>query len=67
MARLVRHDAKKPYVIEIGGKRMGFCACGLSNNKPYCDGRHKITADEEEGKIYIYDREGKRTVIESFY
>lgn len=67
MARIVRHDAKKPYVVEIGGQRLAFCACGLSKNKPYCDGTHKVTTDEEDGKLYIYDREGKRIAVESFY
>ncbi|MCC6064184.1 MAG: hypothetical protein LM570_06645 [Thermocrinis sp.] len=29
--------------------------CELSKKKPFCDGSHKRTRDEEEGKLYIYD------------
>jgi CDGSH-type Zn-finger protein len=37
--------------------------CGLSANQPFCDGSHKRTRDEEEGKTYLYDEEGHRTEI----
>jgi len=37
--------------------------CGLSKNQPFCDGSHKKTRDEEEGKIYEYDAEGHRREI----
>lgn len=25
------------------GKRYSWCSCGLSDNQPYCDGKHKGT------------------------
>jgi CDGSH-type Zn-finger protein len=31
--------------------------CGLGNNQPFCDDSHKKTADEEDNKIYAYERE----------
>jgi CDGSH iron-sulfur domain-containing protein 3 len=37
--------------------------CGLSKNQPFCDGSHKMTRDEEEGKVYRYDDEGHRTEV----
>ena len=37
--------------------------CGLSKNQPFCDGSHKKTRDEEEGKVYEYDNEGHRSEI----
>ncbi len=33
--------------------------CGLSKNKPFCDGSHKLCNGEEEGKLYKYET-GKR-------
>lgn len=55
MARLVKHEAKQPQEVES----KWICMCGLSANKPFCDGSHKKTADEEDGKLYSYE-EGER-------
>ena len=33
------------------------CMCGPSKSQP-CDGSHKATRDEEEGKTYEYDAQG---------
>jgi len=59
MARIVRCDRSRPYLIQVGGQNVAICACGLSKNKPYCDGTHKITRDEEAGKLYAYDEQTK--------
>ena len=34
---------KSPYVIEIEAGNYAWCACGHSQNQPYCDGSHKGT------------------------
>ena len=59
MARLVRHDEQGPYKVEVEGaeKPIWICGCGLSADKPYCDGSHKRTRDEEEGRLYVYERD----------
>ncbi len=68
MARIVLHERNHPYVIKLdNGQELHICACGLSANKPYCDGHHKKTQDEETGKIYLYDENGNRVKIVSFY
>ncbi len=41
----VPHIAQKaPYPMEVeAGKTYFWCACGLSQKQPYCDGSHKTT------------------------
>ncbi len=34
---------KSPYVEEVSPGNYAWCACGLSENQPYCDGSHKTT------------------------
>ncbi len=58
MARLIRHDADGPIKIEPQDKPIFICACGLSQNQPYCDGAHSYCRKhEEEGKVYRYDED----------
>ncbi len=64
MARYVRHDRNRPYVIQVGDKNFALCACGLSKNKPYCDGTHKITWDEEADTFYGYDEQNDRVRVQ---
>lgn len=36
---------KSPYAVEVeSGKSYYWCACGLSNSQPFCDGSHKGSA-----------------------
>jgi len=64
MARLVKHDAQHPMEIKVGSESKWICMCGLSANKPFCDGAHKKTTDEKHDKIYAYEGE-KRVEIYS--
>jgi CDGSH-type Zn-finger protein len=67
MARLVRHDKQGPFVIPEGTKLpVGVCACGLSKNKPFCDGSHRATRDEAENEVYMYDEAGRIKITNSY-
>jgi CDGSH-type Zn-finger protein len=61
MARLVRKEDRGPKEVRVGSESKWICMCGLSANQPFCDGSHKKTADEEQGKIYVYNRDGTRS------
>ena len=64
MARIVKHEDMRPAKIMIGNETKSICMCGLSGNKPLCDGSHHQCAGEEAGKIYKY-ADGKRTEVKA--
>ncbi len=35
---------KSPFAVEVEqGRQYWWCACGRSNNQPFCDGSHSVT------------------------
>ncbi|MCY1126285.1 CDGSH iron-sulfur domain-containing protein [Frigidibacter sp. RF13] len=52
---------KAPYPVEVeAGKTYFWCACGRSQNQPFCDGSHKATSitpvkftAEETKKVWL--------------
>ncbi len=63
MSRKIIKIAKGPMEVKSSDKSTWICMCGLSKNQPFCDGSHKKTADEENGKVYEYDNEGHKKEI----
>ena len=54
MARMIRHEKNSPYEVAEGTELpLYICACGLSKNKPFCDGSHKKTRDENPTDVYL--------------
>ena len=64
MARLVQHESSGPKEVKIGQESKWMCMCGLSINKPFCDGSHKLCSNEKEDKIYKYEN-GKRIEVKN--
>ena len=60
MARLVNIVDNGPMEVKPSEESKWVCMCGLSKNKPFCDGAHNKTKDEEAGKIYKYKEDGTR-------
>lgn len=68
MPRKVTTDKDEPYIVdeeefEEQGGTVAICQCGLSSNKPFCDGTHQNCADESEEVVYEYDNDGNRHVV----
>lgn len=68
MARLIKHERKEPYVMSEGTELPAYiCACGLSKNKPFCDGSHKKISDEKASEIYVYDDNNQAVELSKRY
>jgi CDGSH-type Zn-finger protein len=66
LARLVKKDYKGPMEIKIGTKSIWLSMCGLSTNQPYCNNSHKKTVDEEDNKIYAYEKKGDKIEVKNW-
>lgn len=80
--RIVSHERSTPYKMKVrdlpGAEKLDpssrvldlpieFCGCGLSRDKPFCDGSHRIARDEESSHIYVYGENNERVISGRFY
>jgi len=63
MARLVHHDQNEPIEIKPQADSVWICACGLSQDLPFCDGSHNRCASEAAGEVHVYDK-GRQNIVE---
>jgi len=56
---------KEPTAVAVEkGKTYAWCTCGLSEKNPFCDGKHKTLATEEEGTMVFPFKSLKYTAEE---
>lgn len=80
--RIVTHERTGPYKVKIreiaGADKLDpnsklldfevhYCGCGLSHDKPFCDGSHRLTRDEDPSTIYAYNESNERVVVGKHY
>jgi CDGSH-type Zn-finger protein len=62
MARVIRHDLHTPYRILPSSHAQWICSCGLSQNKPFCDGSHTQVRSEDPNRLYIYSEQTQQVI-----
>ncbi|MFB6242461.1 MAG: CDGSH iron-sulfur domain-containing protein [Halobaculum sp.] len=60
MARVIVHEEDGPLYVDeddIHPEKgdIAICQCGLSDERPFCDGSHDRTAGEDPAELYAYD------------
>lgn len=67
MPRILRARETGPVEVPPQKRSVWICQCGLSQNKPYCDGSHVQVRDELPERLYVYDEltQSKKADVEN--
>lgn len=71
MPREVTHDATRPLFLstdDVDPEKgdIAVCRCGLSDDRPFCDGSHRAIEGEGDGVYRYVDGERKRVARVEF-
>jgi CDGSH-type Zn-finger protein len=64
MSRVVTFSANTPLELKPQQRSVWLCQCGLSQNRPFCDGSHAVAQKERPGTLCAYNPVTQKRICE---